>query len=150
MLACFGRNTAYDNLDAGCIRNAALHTHGAAGLSGLDAYDWRRLCSSFKSNSHDLCKALAAVGRRLCTSIINLAYLSAFATCRLIPLNKCPAIGIGEVHRRIISKAGLSLFRLDIQDLTRYVLAKKQEGGCEAAVHAMRGFFNDDETPGFY
>ena len=69
----------YDNLDAGCIRNAALHTHGAAGLSGLDAYAWRRLCSSFQSLLHDLCKALAAVGRRLCTSIINPAYLSVHA-----------------------------------------------------------------------
>ena len=51
----------YENLHAECILNAALHTHGAAGLSGLDAYGWRRLCSSFKSASHNLCHALAAV-----------------------------------------------------------------------------------------
>ena len=45
----------YNNLDAECIFHAALHTQGAAGLSGLDAYAWRRLCFSFKSASHDLC-----------------------------------------------------------------------------------------------
>ena len=57
----------YCNLDSACILNAALHTHGASGLSGLDAFAWRRLCSSFKSASEDLCSALAATGRRICT-----------------------------------------------------------------------------------
>ena len=41
----------FDGLDADAIRHAALHTHGAACPSGLDAYAWRRLCSSFKSAS---------------------------------------------------------------------------------------------------
>ncbi len=102
----------YCNLDAECILNAALHTHGAAGLSGLDAFAWRRLCSSFKSASHDLCFALAAVGRNICISNIYPNNLSAFVACRLIPLNKCPGvipIGVGEVPRRIIAKAVLSL-----------------------------------------
>ena len=31
------------------IRSTSLNTHGAAGPSGLDAYAWRRLCTSFKS-----------------------------------------------------------------------------------------------------
>ena len=29
------------------IMEAALHTEGNAGLSGLDAYAWKRMCSSF-------------------------------------------------------------------------------------------------------
>ena len=60
----------YSDLDAECILQAALQTQGAAGLSGLDAYAWRRLCSLFKSASHDLCHALAAVGRKICTTPI--------------------------------------------------------------------------------
>ena len=91
-----------------------MKTNGAAGLSGLDAYVWRRLCSSFKSASKYLCSALAAVGRRLCTDSINPDHLSAFVACRLIPLDKSPGvrpIGIGEVPRRIIAKAILRLLQ---------------------------------------
>ena len=53
----------YSNLDAVYILHAALHTQGAAGSSGLGVYAWRRVCSLFKSASHDLCHALAAVGQ---------------------------------------------------------------------------------------
>ena len=44
----------FDNLNADAIHQAALHTNGAAGLSGLDAYARRRLCSSFESASRNL------------------------------------------------------------------------------------------------
>ena len=142
----------YNNLDAECILQAALRTNGAAGLSGLDAYAWRRLCSSFHSASHELCDALAAVGRRICSSNIHPNDLSAFVGCRLIPLNKHPGvrpIGIGEVPRRIIAKAVLSLFRLDIQQAAGPLqLCAGQEGGCEAAVHAMRQFFAEQNVQG--
>ena len=142
----------YSDLDAECILQAALHTQGAAGLSGLDAYAWRRLCSSFKSTSHDLCHALAAVGRRICSSNIHPDDLSAFVSCRLIPLDKNPGvrpIGVGEVPRRIIAKAILNLFRLDIQDAAGPLqVCAGQDGGCEAAVHAMRQFFAEQEING--
>ena len=77
------------------------------------------------------------MGQRICTSTIHPDDLSAFVACRLIPLNKCPGvrpIGIGEVPRRIIDKAVLSLFRLDIQDAAGPLqVCASQEGGCEAA-----------------
>ena len=142
----------YCNLDAECILSAALHTQGAAGLSGLDAYAWRRLCSSFKSASHDICHALAAVGRRICSSNIHPDNLSAFVACRLIPLNKCPGvrpIGVGEVPRRIIAKAVLRLFRLDIQEAAGPLqVCAGQDGGCEAAVHAMRQLYAEQDVEG--
>ena len=142
----------YSDLDADCIRKAAMNTQGAAGLSGLDAYAWRRLCSSFKLASNDLCDALAAVGRRICSSDLHPDDLSAFVACRLIPLNKCPGvrpIGVGEVPRRIIAKAVLSLLRHDIQDAAGPLqVCAGQEGGCEAAVHAMRQFFDEDNVHG--
>ena len=93
----------YSNLDAECILKSALHTQGAAGLSSLDAYAWRRLCYSFKSASHDLCHALAAMGQRSCTSTIHPDDLSAFVACCLIPLNKCLGvrpIGISKLLRK--------------------------------------------------
>ena len=40
---------------------ASLHTHGAEGPSGVDAYAWRRMCTSFKEASIGLCEALASV-----------------------------------------------------------------------------------------
>ena len=55
--------------------------------------------------SHDLCSALAAVGRRLCSSLVNTESIGAFVACRL--MDKCPGvrpIGVGEVPRRIIAK----------------------------------------------
>ena len=44
---------------------------GAAGPSGIDAHGWRRLCTSFKIAAYDLCHALAAIAKRLCTSLVD-------------------------------------------------------------------------------
>ena len=41
----------FNSLNADLILKAAFKTKGAAGLLGLDAFAWRRLCSSFKSAS---------------------------------------------------------------------------------------------------
>ena len=142
----------FDSLNADLILKAALKTKGAAGLSGLDAFAWCRLCSSFKSTSKDLCSALAAVGRRLCTSLVNPEGLSAFVACRLIPLDKCPGvrpIGISEIPRRIISKAILWILSPDIQDAAGPLqVCAGQVGGCEAAIHAMRLAFNNQDVEG--
>ena len=61
----------YDALDASVVRAAALHRMGAAGPSGIDARGWRRLCTSFRAASDELCGAIALFARRLCTSFIS-------------------------------------------------------------------------------
>ena len=61
----------FDRIDGDVIQSTALKTEGVAGPSGLDAAAWRRLCTSLKSNSAELCDALAAVGRRICTTYID-------------------------------------------------------------------------------
>ena len=50
-----------------------MRTNGAARPSGVDAYGRRRLCSSFKGASVDLCnaRALAGMAKRLCTSTVD-------------------------------------------------------------------------------
>ena len=140
----------FNGLDADAIRQAALHTHGTAGTSGLDAYAWRRLCSSFKSASNNLCTALASVDRRIATTGVNPEGLSAFVACRLIPLDKCPGvtpIGVGEVSRRIIAKAILKIIGGDVEEAAGPLqLCAGQDGGCEAAVHAMQSIFQVPET----
>ena len=109
----------FDSLDARCIRLAALWTEGSAGPSGFDAMGWRRLCTSFKSASEELCHSLAATAKCLCKCLVDPSSVSSLMACRLMALNKNPGvrpIGICEMVRRIISKAILSVTKGDIQD----------------------------------
>ena len=58
-------------------------------------------------------------------------------------------IGISEVVRRIISKAILSVTKPDIQSaISSLQLCAGQDAGCEAAIHAMRMIFENDNTEG--
>ena len=137
----------FEALDGALIHNAALRTRGATGPSGLDAFGWRRLCTSFQRASNDLCSSLALVAHRLCTSCIDLDSITAMVACRLIALNKCPGvrtIGVGEVVRRIIAKAILSIVKLEAAGSLQ--LCAGQDAGNEAAVHAMRTIFCDGST----
>ena len=61
----------FDSIDASAICSAALWTTGSAGPSGLDAHEWRRLCTAFKGASTDLCNSLALVAKRLCTTYVD-------------------------------------------------------------------------------
>ena len=104
----------FESLDAAMIRSAALRTNGAAGPSGLDALGWRRLCTSFKSPSSELCHSLALVAKRLCTELVDPASIAPLMASRLIALDKNPGvhpIGIGDTARRIIAKAILNITR---------------------------------------
>ena len=140
----------FEALDGALIHNAALCTRGVAGPSGLDAFGWRRLCTSFQRASNDLCCSLALVARRLCTFCVDPDGITAMVACRLIALNKCPGvhpIGVGEVVRRIIAKAILSIVKLDVSEAAGSLqLFAGQDAGNEASVHAMRAIFCDDST----
>ena len=140
----------FEAIDASLIRSTALRTTGAAGPSGLDAHCWRRLCSSFKSASLDLCHSLALVARRLCSEFINPSLISPFLASRLIALNKNPGvrpIGIGDTARRFIAKAVLSVLKQDILDVTGSIqLCAGQPAGIEAGIHAVRSSFQDDNV----
>ena len=106
------------------------------------------MCCSFKSCSQDLCSALVAVGRRICSTKVDPIGLSTFVPCHLVPLNKCPGvrpIGVGKIPRRIISKAVLRLIYSNIRDTVDQIqVCVGQEPGCEAAFHAMEMIFRED------
>ena len=74
----------FESIDAALIRSVSLRTSGAAGLSGLDALAWRKLCSSYKRASCDLCHSLALTARRLATDFVDPASISSLLSCRLI------------------------------------------------------------------
>ena len=140
----------FERITGESIKQAAMRTNGAAGPSGVDAYGWRRLCSSFKGASVDLCNALAGMAKRLCTSAVDPDGVSAYVACRLIPLNKNPGvrpIGIGEVPRRIIAKAILKAIGEDVKLAAGPIqTCAGHEAGCEAAIHAMKEVEQMDET----
>ena len=142
----------FECLTGSQIRSAALCTQGAAGPSGVDAAGWRRMCTSFHRESVDLCASIAAVARRLCTTLVDPEPLRALVACRLIPLDKQPGvrpIGICEVLRRIIGKAVMKVVKTDVLQATGPdQLCGGHESGCEAAVHAMREIFRDSATDG--
>ena len=125
-----------------------LQTEGSAGPSRIDAKGWRRLCTSFHTALVELCKSLAALARRLCTSLVDPCCIAPFLARRLIALDKNPGvrpIGICEVTRRIIhvSKAVLSILRVDIQEAAGSIqLCAGQISGTEAAIHAIRDSFH--------
>ena len=140
----------FDRLDGQLIRSTALRMDGAAGPSGLDAAAWKRLCTSFKAASTELCDALASTARRICTNFVDPSGVSAFVACCLVALDKCPGIrqiGIGETARRIIGKAIATIISDDIQDATGpHQVCAGQLAGCEAAVCAMPQVFQSPES----
>ena len=91
-----------------------------------------KVCSSFGPTSTDLCSVIASANCRLCVDFVDPHCLRAFVACRLITLDKCPGvhpIGIGEVIRRVVSKAILSVLKFDIlhaAGLVRCVQARIQ------------------------
>ena len=78
----------YDRIDAKLRKGSTLSTSGAAGPLGLDAKHWKRMCTSFKSASDDLCHALSEVAKRLCTVYVDPTDLAPLISCRLIALDK--------------------------------------------------------------
>ena len=138
----------FEGIDASLIRSMALKAKGSAGPSGLDASGWRRLCTSFGRLSDDLCDAVAAVTRRLCTEYVDPDAIESLTACRLIALNKNPGvrpIGVAETLRRIMGKAILATISDDIQKAAGSVqLCAGQIAGIEAAIHAMSLAYEDD------
>ena len=108
------------------------------------------MCTSFQAVSDDLCEALSAVARRLCTSFVDPAGLSSFVARRLIAWDKTPRvipIGIGETARCLIAKTILSVIQDDFQSTAGPLqLCAGQLSGCEAVVHSMRQMYSSSEV----
>ena len=70
--------------------------------------------------------------------------------CRLIPLAKNPGvrpIGVGEVLRRIVGKAIISVIKPESNELCwKFKLCAGQASGCEAAVYAISDIFEEQFT----
>ena len=65
-------------------------------------------------------------------------------TCRLIPLDKKPGlrpVGVGEVLRRIVSKAVTMLFKNDITHAAGALQLRARQDAGVAVVQAMHNIF---------
>ena len=138
----------FECLTSDVIKWAALHTHGAAGPSGVDAYAWQRMYTSLGDASVSLCGALASATCCLATTEVDSAVLMLFVACQLIPLDKHPGvrpIRIGDVPCQIIAKAILLSVGDDIISAVGPLqTCARHAAGSEAAVHAMRDVFSTE------
>lgn len=144
-------STYYETIDAKMVDMAIKRTKGAPGPSGLDGNFFRKICSKkFLKESRALKENIAKLARKLASEPINPAKLEGYVACRLIPLNKNPGIrpiGIGETLRRIIGKTVSWLVKPEAMEAAGPLqVAAGIKSGSEAAVHAMRELFDDDES----
>lgn len=103
------------------ILSVSLNTDGATKPSGINAAGWKRLLSSFQRELVELCEAVAMLARRISSHDVAPAGLTAFTTCRLVALDKCPGerpIGIGEGGLENCGKAILVFISPDVQQVT--------------------------------
>ena len=142
----------FDCIDEQQILKAAQLTKGAGGPSNLDAEQYRRILISakYKNEGKNLREQIAILARKLATELVDPKTLEAFVAYRLIPLDKCPGvrpIGIGEILRRIIGKVIGWALKEDIQIAAGPLQAATGlQGGAEAAIHAMKQVFEDENT----
>ena len=140
----------FEETNGSLIRSVALRVQGTAEPSGLDAACWRRMCMAFHGESNQLCEAMAKLAVRINTTYVDPEGLTLFVACRLIAPDKCSGvrpIGVGEVLHWIICKATLNLVREDVQNAVGPLqLCVRHDSGWEAAVHAMRTIYKEEES----
>ena len=134
----------YDALKGELIKKCTLRTKGRAGVSQHENNLWHKMVTGHKEASAQICNAVASVARRLATEYVDPEGLELLLANRGIALNKNPGlrpVGVGEMVRRIIGKAVVSVTGEQVQkDVGALQLCAGQPSGIESAIHAMRGF----------
>ena len=135
-------------IDGALIRSIIVQITGSAGLSGLDAAGWRRICTAFSNASTELCTTIARLTRRICSEYVDPKGLRPLLASRLIALDKNPGvrpIRVGKVLRRVVAKAALHNTSMDILKAAGGIqLCAGHISGCEAGIHAMAEIQSDE------
>ena len=141
----------FDSINGDLIKVAARQTKGSAGPSRLDSDQFKHiLCSNrYRQEGRVLADQIALLAKKIATETVDPNSLEAYTTCRLIPLNKNPGvrpIGVGETLRRIIGKTLGWVLKDDIQVIAGPLqVATGLESGAEAAIHAMKEIFENED-----
>src|SRR3954452_4317799 len=101
----------------------------------------------------ELCCSVAHFARRIATEYRDSAGLEAFLANRGIPLDKgggaLRPIGVGELLRRIVGKAVLSVVGDDVQKAAGPLqLCAGESADVEAGIHAVRELFGSLDNEG--
>ena len=142
----------YSELDGELIKKCALRTKGGSGVTQQEDVLWHKMVTGYKDTSSSLCNAVAVLSRRLATECVDPKGLEALLSNRGIAIDKCPGlrpVGVGEIVRRIIGKAVMVVTGEKVQQAVGALqLCAGQPAGVESAIHAMKGFLDDDESDG--
>ena len=142
----------YSELNGELVKKCALRTKGSAGVSQQEDVLWHKMVTGYKDSSSSLCNAVAVLTRRLATECVDPAGLEALLANRGIAIKKCLGlrpVGVGEMVRRIIGKAVMSVTGEKVQEAVGALqLCGGQPAGVESAIHAMRSFLDDDQSDG--
>ena len=142
----------YSELNGELVKKCALRTKGSAGVSQQEDVLWHKMVTGYKDSSSSLCNAVAVLTRRLATECVDPTGLAALLANRGIAIAKCPGlrpVGVGEMVRRIIGKAVMTVTGEQVQQAVGALqLCGGQPAGVESAIHAMRGFLEDDQSDG--
>jgi len=142
----------YEALTPALIRRVTHRVSGSAGPSGLDAVAWQRMITAFKGASDSLAAALASAAKCLCTKAMDAMHLQAFLAARLIPLDKNPGvrpIAVGEVFRRIVGKAIMSVIERDVVKATAPIqLCVGIPAACEVAISSLVRQYSSEDVDG--
>ena len=145
----------YDNIDESTIlKEQSKRKDVLVFLVSMQMECCTLVARNFGDDGKDLRDALASFARKLC--IENMATkavsLSPYTASCLIPLDKSPGIrpiGVGEVIRRIVGKAILSVIKPMVVDNSGFQqLCAGQESGAEASIHSLREIQDEDDTDG--
>ena len=132
------------------VKKCALRTRGSAGVSQQEDELWHKMVTGYKDSSSSLCNAVAVLTCRLATECVDPKGLEALLANRGIAINKCPGlrpVGVGEMVRR--GKVVMSVTGEHVQAAVGALqLCGGQPAGVESAIHAMRGFLEDDHSDG--
>ena len=136
------------------IQSLSRKVQGSGGPTQLDADNWKLItnASIFKPQANALCDAVAELAKKLAAEQVPAEVLHEFTASRLVALDKNPGvrpIGVGEIIRRVCSKAVLFSIRDDIQNVCGPLqTCTGIKSGVEAAIHAMREAFLKDDCEG--
>ena len=141
----------YDSIDEFMIEKAVARTHGAAGPSNVDGHFFRQICSRrYREEAAVMKTNIAMFARKLASEPIDPTSIEPLTACRLIPLNKNPGlrpIGVGETLRRIVGKAVSWIVKQEAMEAAGPLqVAAGAKSGAEAACHAMRELFEEDDA----
>ena len=148
----------YEQITAEIIIKCCKQLSGSGGPTLIDADTWKHIVCSRAYGNHPthLAEALAGMAKRLCSEEIPFCILQEYTAGRLIPLDKgadnsgnpgIRPIGIGEVLRRIVGKAVMTILKTDIQSACGCLqTCTGLRSGIEATIHASNEIWQDQST----